>query len=73
MISEEEIRTGQKSTLDKTLTEDQIMELSAVKEIVKTRTESLQQVCGGEEGETEEREEREGEELLIEKAEEIQR
>lgn len=36
MINEQEIRTGEKSTLDRNLSEDQIMELKDVQEIVRS-------------------------------------
>jgi hypothetical protein len=35
MINEQEIRTGEKSNLDRNMTDDQIMELKEVKEITK--------------------------------------
>jgi len=45
MISEQEIITGNKSTLDRNLTEDQIMELKEVQEIVKSRVAQLVSIC----------------------------
>lgn len=45
MINEQEIRTGEKSTLDRNLSEDQIMELKDVQEIVRSRMEQLEQIC----------------------------
>eukprot|EP01114_Cavostelium_apophysatum_P024750 TRINITY_DN97_c0_g1_i1.p1 TRINITY_DN97_c0_g1~~TRINITY_DN97_c0_g1_i1.p1 ORF type:complete len:949 (-),score=375.35 TRINITY_DN97_c0_g1_i1:141-2822(-) len=45
MISEQEIRTGEKSTLPRDLTEDQIMELKEVQEIINNRISTLQDTC----------------------------
>jgi len=45
MISEQEVTTGQKSTLKRNLTEDKIMELKEIKAIVNTRVQQLQQIC----------------------------
>jgi len=41
LINEKEIRTGEKSTLDRNLPEDQIMELPEVKAVLKTRADQL--------------------------------
>lgn len=45
MINEEEIRTGEKSNLDRNLTEDQIVELPAIQKIIKSRVEQLVETC----------------------------
>lgn len=45
MISEQEIRTGEKSTLDRNLNADQIMELKEVQQIVNERVKQLEDVC----------------------------
>lgn len=42
MISEQEIRTGEKSTLDRNLNAEQIMDLKEVKEIVNERVKHLE-------------------------------
>jgi Ras GTPase-activating-like protein IQGAP2/3 len=46
MISEQEIKTGQKSTLQRDLTEDQIMELKEVQDIVQKRVAQVEELCG---------------------------
>jgi Ras GTPase-activating-like protein IQGAP2/3 len=45
MISDQEISTGQKSTMDRNLTEDQILDVKEVKEIIRTRVEQLESIC----------------------------
>jgi len=45
MISEQEIRTGAKSTLERNLTADQIMELKEVQAAVKERTAQIEEIC----------------------------
>eukprot|EP01117_Protostelium_nocturnum_P002977 TRINITY_DN13906_c0_g1_i1.p1 TRINITY_DN13906_c0_g1~~TRINITY_DN13906_c0_g1_i1.p1 ORF type:complete len:845 (-),score=237.82 TRINITY_DN13906_c0_g1_i1:97-2631(-) len=45
MINEMEISTGEKSQMDRNLTEDQIAELPKVKEIIKARVEQLEAIC----------------------------
>ncbi len=44
-ISDQEIRLGEKSNMQRNLTEDQIMEIKEVKEIINSRLEQLQQIC----------------------------
>eukprot|EP00027_Filamoeba_sp_ATCC50430_P012203 CAMPEP_0168574896 /NCGR_PEP_ID=MMETSP0413-20121227/19350_1 /TAXON_ID=136452 /ORGANISM="Filamoeba nolandi, Strain NC-AS-23-1" /LENGTH=918 /DNA_ID=CAMNT_0008608319 /DNA_START=71 /DNA_END=2824 /DNA_ORIENTATION=+ len=45
MISQQEIESGQRSTMDRALNEDQIMDLKEIKAIVQTRLDSIKDIC----------------------------
>lgn len=45
MISQQEIDSGQRSTMDRTLNEDQIMDLKEIKTIVQSRLDSIKDIC----------------------------